>query len=431
MESFIIEGGIPLEGTIKIAGAKNAACPIIMATMMNKSENIINNIPLVEDVFAFLGILEGLGAKVDLNKNAHQVTVDTADIADCDDIFMLARRICHGWMVHLEFVIGPLLARIGHVRINLENFGGCPIGKRPIDLHLKGFEALGAKARLRNNILEIEAQRLKGNDIHLSFPSVGATGNIMMVACRAKGITTIENAAKEPEIVDLAHFLTKMGAKIKGAGTNIVEIKGVTEMMPVEHKIISDRIEAGTYMIASAITSGDIYLKGINSAYLYNPIQKLKDTGTSVDFDSGNLHVRGCDRFNAVDVTTSPYPGFPTDLSPQFTALMTLARGVSIINETIFENRFFFVPELRKFCANIRVNGCKAYVRGVETLHGARVIAQDLRGGAALVLASLASNDQSEVINIHSIERGYEKIEEKLGQLGAKVTRNVCARIQS
>lgn len=423
MGSFVIEGGIPLEGTIKIAGAKNAACPIIMATIMNKNENIINNIPRVEDVFAFLGILEGLGAKLDLNKNARQVTVDTTDIADCGDIFMLASRVCHGWMVHLEFVIGPLLARTGHVRINLENFGGCPIGKRPIDMHLKGFEALGAKVFLQNNILEIKAQELKGNDVYLNFPSVGATGNIMMVACRAKGITTIKNAAKEPEIVDLAHFLTKMGAKIRGAGTNIVKIKGVTQMAPAEHKIIPDRIEAGTYMIASAITSGDIYLKGVNPVYLYNPIQKLKNMGTGIEFDSDIMHVRGCGRFNAVDITSSPYPGFPTDLLPQFTALMTLARGQSIINETIFENRFIFVPELQKFGANIKVKGCKAYVRGVKTLHGARVIVQDLRGGATLILASLAADGQSEVVNIHTIQRGYEKMDKKLQKIGARINR--------
>lgn len=418
MEKLIIHGGHELHGRVKISGAKNAVLPIIAATLLAQDKPcVLDEVPYLNDVCTIAEVLRQLGAKVDFNRQQHTLFVDSTVLKTVDAPYDLVRKM------RASFVImGPLLARYGKAKISMP--GGCAIGTRPIDLHLKGFEALGAEIEIGHGFISATAPNgLKGTSIYLDFPSVGATENIIMAACMAEGQTILENAAQEPEIIDLANFLNIMGAKIRGAGTNAIKITGVPKLIGHNYTIIPDRIEAGTYMVAVAMTGGDIYIENAISEHLKPVIAKLNEAGVKIEEDIDGIRVSCNKRPKAIDIKTLPYPGFPTDMQAQFMAMLTIADGTGLVTETVFENRFMHVDELKRMGACIKVDGRTSIVEGVPSLNGCQVKATDLRAGAAMVLAGLVANGETEVSYIHHIDRGYDNLVEKLCGLGADICR--------
>jgi UDP-N-acetylglucosamine 1-carboxyvinyltransferase len=414
MDRILIRGGRGLKGEVTIDGAKNAALPILLAALLTSERCTFHNVPAVVDVRTTLRLLADLGARVAEEDGV--ITVQAERLARLEAQYDLVKTMRASFLA-----LGPLLARFGRARVSTP--GGCAIGSRPVNLHLDGLQKMGARTRIVHGYVEAEAEQLRGAHIHLDMPSVGATEHLMMVATLTEGTTTIEHAAREPEVVDLARALTLMGAKIAGAGEDIITIEGVAALHGVDVSIIPDRIEAGTFMMAAAITSGDIYVRGARSDHLHAVILKLREAGADVQEDSGGVRVIGNGRLRSVDVKTMPHPGFPTDLQAQMMALMALADGRSVISETIFENRFMHVLELNRMGADIKVEGNSAFVRGVATLSGAPVMATDLRASVCLILAGLAADGITEVSRVYHLDRGYTRIEEKLSALGADIRR--------
>jgi len=405
----------PLKGRVKISGAKNAVLPIMAATLLADTPCVLEDVPPLKDVEVMSEVLRAFGATVSGVQDGI-LEVNTPVITQTEAPFELVQKMRASF-----FVMGPLLARCGIARIPMP--GGCAIGARPVDLHLKGFAALGAHVEHGEGFIEVRAEKLVGNSVYLDFPSVGATENIMMAASMAEGTTIIENAAEEPEIIDLANFLNKMGAKVKGAGTDTIRIQGVERLEGARHQVIPDRIEAGTYMVAAAITNGDVLVENVVPSHLKPIIAKLKEAGVVIEEAEDSLRVIGQGKINSVDVTTLPYPGFPTDMQAQFMALMAASSETSVIIETVFENRFMHVAELNRMGADIKIEGHSAVVTGVRKLQGTKVMATDLRAGAALILAGLISEGTTEIGNTYHIDRGYVEIENKLRQLGANISR--------
>lgn len=417
LEKFVITGGNRLEGVVTISGAKNSTLSIMAATLLTRERCVLKNIPRLTDVDTMGEVIRTLGAKVEWEGD-NVLYIDSDNFCNYEAPYDLVKK-----MRASILVMGPLLARLHKAKISLP--GGCAIGARPVDFHLKGFETLGAKIEVESGYIKAEASKLKGGDIYLDFPSLGATENIMMAASLAEGVTRIENAAKDPEIVELGHFLIKMGAHIEGLGSDVITIEGVKNLRGVEYKIIPDRIEAGTFMIASAITRGDIFIENIDPGLLKPVIVKLEESGVKIIQGDNFIRAIGPDWVKAVDIKTLPYPGFPTDMQPQFMALCCIAKGTSVITETVFENRFVHAGDLRRMGANIKLEGHSAIVKGVEKLSAAPVMASDLRGGAALILAGLVAEGTTELSRIYHLDRGYRKIEEKLKALGADIQRIV------
>ncbi|MGB9680189.1 MAG: UDP-N-acetylglucosamine 1-carboxyvinyltransferase [Thermoanaerobacteraceae bacterium] len=410
---IIVEKSPPLKGKVKVSGAKNSVLPIIAASLMSSDEVILEDIPALEDVNVMIELISNFGAVC--KREGDKITIKV-DIKDIEAPYELVKKMRASFLV-----MGPILAKLGHAKISMP--GGCAIGTRPIDLHLKGFQALGADITIGHGYVEASAKKLVGKKIYLDFPSVGATENIMMAAVFAEGITTIENAAEEPEIVDLANFLNKMGANIKGAGTDIIRVEGVKRLRGTEHTVIPDRIEAGTFMIAAAITGGNVLIENVIADHVRSIIAKLTECGVRVIEETKGIRVKGFKNIKAVDIKTLPYPGFPTDMQSQMMAMMTIAKGTSVIIETVFENRFMHVDELKRMGADIKIEGRSAVVTGVNSLSGAQIRATDLRAGAALILAGLIAEGKTEINDIYHIDRGYVKIEEKLSNLGAIIYR--------
>ncbi|WP_042159819.1 UDP-N-acetylglucosamine 1-carboxyvinyltransferase [Paenibacillus gorillae] len=416
MDKLVIEGGKPLSGSIVIQGAKNAALPILAASLLADGTTTIDHVPKLLDIEVMLNILRELGCRAEHSGDTVVLDTEAAHTSHVPESLM-------GQMRSSIFLMGPLLARFGEVQVYQP--GGCAIGERKIDLHLQGLEALGAEIEELGNRIICRADKLYGADIHLSFPSVGATENIMMAAVLAEGRTTISNAAREPEIQDLQRFLNTMGAKIIGAGTDTITIEGVQSLKPCRYKVIPDRIVAGTIMVAAAATRGQVTLQNTNPAHLTSLIHVLRRAGVQIAVDGDIIKVGSASRPKAVErIVTSPYPAFPTDLQSQVMVLLTLADGVSILKETIFEGRLKHVDELNRMGADIRVDLNAAIIRGVPRLYGATVEATDLRAGAALVIAGLAANGKTVVEQVHHIDRGYDRIESMLSRLGARITRN-------
>ncbi len=411
----MVEKSPPLRGNVRISGAKNSALPILAASLLGTEDIILEDVPELEDVKVMCQVLESLGAKVEkLGKNT--IKINSADVNNYVTQYELMSRMRASFLV-----MGPLLARLGKTKNSLP--GGCAIGTRPIDLHLKGFKALGAEIDSDHGNISAYAEKLVGDRIYLDFPSVGATENIMMAAVLAEGETTLDNAAMEPEIVDLSNFLNKLGADIRGAGTSTIRIRGVEKLGGGEHRIIPDRIEAGTFMVAAAITQGDVLVENVITNHIKPVIAKLEEAGAKIIINDDKVRVIGEKRPKAIDVKTMPYPGFPTDMQSQFMALMSVAEGTSVCIETVFENRFMHVDELKRMGADIKIDGRSAIIEGVDDLSSAPVKATDLRAGAALVLAGLVSEGVTEVRDIYHIDRGYEDIESKFKNLGAKIKR--------
>ena len=418
MEQLVIHGGNPLRGRVKIGGAKNAVLPIIAAALLgSRGASVLDDVPALEDVYTISSVLRSLGVKADYAAKEHRLTIDASKIATVSAPYELVRKMRASFLI-----MGPLLAREGRAEISLP--GGCAIGTRPIDLHLKGFEALGAQIEITQGAIHASAPHgLKGARIYFDFPSVGATENVMMAASCAEGQTILENPALEPEIVDLANYLNVMGAHIRGAGTNRIKIDGVPGLMAADYTIIPDRIEAGTYMVAAAMTGGDVFIENAISEHLKPVVAKLQEAGAEIEEDIAGIRVRADGRMKAIDLKTMPYPGFPTDMQAQFMALLAVAEGTSVVTETVFENRFMHVEELQRMGAQIRVDGRTATVEGGHTLTGAAVRATDLRAGAAMVLAGLVADGETRVGYIHHIDRGYDDLVAKLVALGADIRR--------
>ncbi len=416
MPKIIVEQNGPLQGTVHVNGAKNAVLPTLAATLLStEGRCVLEGVPALIDVDVICEVLTSLGADVRrLGRDKIEVLAHCIDEVEAP--YELVRKMRASFLV-----MGPLLARMGKARISMP--GGCAIGTRPIDLHLKGFKALGAEITLGYGFVEASAEKLIGNNIYLDFPSVGATENIMMAAVLAEGQTFIENAAEEPEITDLANFLNKMGADIRGAGTDTIRINGVKELRGATHAVIPDRIEAGTYMIAAAITKGNVLVCNVVPDHLKPITAKLRECGADVIRENSGLRVIAHNRPKAVDIKTMPYPGFPTDMQSQFMVLMSIADGTGIAIETVFENRFMNVSELKRMGADIKIEGRSAIIEGRNHLLGAPVKATDLRAGAALILAGLVADGTTEIMDVHHIDRGYVNIEEKLKSLGAKIYR--------
>ncbi len=416
MDKIIVRGGKALAGKVKVSGAKNAVLPIIAASILaEKGTCVIHDVPALDDVRTICNLLRSLG--ISLTYDREVLTIQASRLTSVEASYELVRKMRASFLV-----MGPLLARQGKARVALP--GGCAIGTRPIDQHLKGFEAMGAKIEIGQGFIEASVEgRLKGAKIYLDIPSVGATENIMMAAALAEGTTVIENAAEEPEIVDLANFLNGMGAKIRGAGTGSIRIEGVESLKGCTHCVIPDRIEAGTFMVAAAITGGDVFIEGVICDHLKSVTAKLREMGVQVDEQENGIRVRRSGPLKAVDVKTLPYPGFPTDMQSQMMALLLVSEGTSIVTETVFENRFMHVEEFRRMNANIKIEGRSAIVEGGVKLTGSKVTATDLRAGAALVLAGLVAEGETEVSGLHHIDRGYVNFTEKLRQLGADVER--------
>ena len=414
MDKLVIRGRKRLKGVVEISGAKNAALPIIAASLLAPGTSTIGRVPNLKDIITIGKLFIHLGAK--FHYEGKKAIVNTEKVNTFDAPYDLVRT-----MRASVLVLGPLLARFGRAKVSLP--GGCAIGARPINLHLMGLEKMGARIELESGYVVAKAKRLVGTSVYLDIPTVTGTENLMMAATLAKGRTLIENAAREPEVVDLADALTCMGAKIKGAGESIVEIEGVEGLRPLDYSIIPDRIEAGTFMTIAAITGSDVTLKGCRPEHLDAPIMKLKEAGVLFEHNSDEIRVIGPSRPKAADAKTMPYPGFPTDMQAQFMALMCIAEGTSIIKETIFENRFMHVAELMRMGANITVEGNTASVKGTERLRAAPLMATDLRASASLVVAALAAKGETTVHRIYHLDRGYEKMEEKLLRLGADIKR--------
>jgi UDP-N-acetylglucosamine 1-carboxyvinyltransferase len=414
-EKFIITGGKRLEGSVEISGAKNSALSIMAATLLTKDVCILRNIPHLTDVDTMIAVIRKLGIKVEW-KEDNTLYIDSDYFNNYEAPYELVKK-----MRASILVMGPLLARLHKAKISLP--GGCAIGARPVDFHIKGFETLGAQVEVEKGYIKAEVNKLKGGDIYLDFPSLGATENIMMAASLAEGVTKIENAAKDPEVVELGNFLIKMGAKIEGLGTDLIKINGEKKLNGVDYNIIPDRIEAGTYMIAAAITSGDILIEKIDPLLIKPLIVKLEEAGVKIKQGKDLIEVIGPNSINAVDIKTLPYPGFPTDIQPQFMALSCVAKGTSVIIETVFENRFAHTGDLIRMGADIKVEGRSAIIKGVKKLSAAPVMASDLRGGAALILAGLVADGTTELSRIYHLDRGYVNLEKKLTALGADIHR--------
>lgn len=418
MGGIVIEGGRPLRGTVRISGAKNSALPILAAALLTKEASVIKNVPSrLRDVHTMVRILRSLGTKVRVGDD--RIEVKPGNLTKCTAPYSLVSTmrasIC---------VLGPLLAHLGRAQVSLP--GGCVIGPRPIELHLKGIRALGAETKIEHGYIVTRSKRLQGNEIYLGGhygSSVLATANVMMAATLARGKTTIESAACEPELVDLADFLNKMGARIKGAGSPRIEIEGVKSLKGATHAIIPDRIETGTYMVAAAITRGDVNIDGAVSEHLTAVIDKLQQAGVQVERFPNGIRVRSSGHLKPVDVTTLPYPGFPTDMQAQMMALMSITEGISVVTEKVFPDRFLHVSELNRMGSRIFLEGPSAIVHGVERLSAAPVMASDLRASAALILAGLVADGRTHVSRVYHLDRGYERIEEKFRLLGAKITR--------
>jgi UDP-N-acetylglucosamine 1-carboxyvinyltransferase len=414
MDRYVITGKQRLEGRIRTSGAKNSSLPLLAAALLVSGKSTLIDIPDLADISNMFEVLEYLGATINMQNEALIVNATDLKRWEVDEGLMRQMRASN-------LILGPMLARNGRVRISRP--GGCAIGSRPMDQHFKGLQELGVKVKEKHGYIEAWADQLIGANIYLDVPSVGATENIMMAAVFAKGTTTVHNAAREPEIVDLQNFLNKMGAKIRGAGMDVLKIEGVTELRPVEHVVIPDRIEAGTHMVAAVMTQGDIEIDNVIPEHLEPVIAKLRQAGAEISIGEDSIRVRGNGRIKGVDCKTMPYPGFPTDMQPQFMALLATAEGTSIITETIFENRFQHVDELRRMGAQITIEGRTAIIRGVSSLDGAFVEATDLRAGAALFLAALAAEEATVLEKVGHIDRGYENLEEKYRALGAKLSR--------
>jgi UDP-N-acetylglucosamine 1-carboxyvinyltransferase len=414
MDKIVIEGGIPLEGEVRVSGSKNAALPIIAACMLTGGWHCLENIPRLRDIETIKSITSDIGVVFEEDGPCLKVNADnlTSHIASYRSVKMMRASV---------LVLGPLLSRLGRARVSLP--GGCAIGQRPIDLHLKGLSAMGVDVNLEHGYVVAQTDSIRGADIFFDIVTVTGTENMMMAAVRAKGVTTLHNAAKEPEVVDLANFLKCMGARIEGEGTDTITINGVRELHPARYAVIPDRIESGTFLVAAAITRGTVRIRGCNVEHIETIVEKLRDAGMDIENQARALVARGSDHVTSVDITTMPFPGFPTDMQAQFMALMCLADGSSIIRETIFENRFMHVSELKRMGANIEINGGHAVVIGKGRLSGAQVMATDLRASASLVLAGLAAEGRTEVSRVYHLDRGYEDLDLKLAGLGARIWR--------
>lgn len=417
MEKLIVKGGNRLVGAVKTSGAKNAVLPIIAASILGTTPSHLDEVPMLEDVHTISEVLKCLGLSVECSPEKNVLDIDSTEITSYEAPYELVRTMRASFLV-----MGPLLARIGKARISMP--GGCAIGARPIDIHLKGFEALGVKIEQGHGYIEASApEGLKGTSIYFDFPSVGATENIMMAASLAEGTTILENAAEEPEIVDLANYLNKMGAKIRGAGTDTIRIEGVDKLHGADYTIIPDRIEAGTYMIAAAMTGGDVIVENVLPEHQKPLIAKLREAGAVVEEDIDKVRVIGQNPLKAVSIKTLPYPGFPTDMQAQMMAMMVIAEGRSKVTETVFENRFMHVVELNRMGAQISTEGRSAVIDGPCKLTGCDVRATDLRAGAAMILAGLVAEGTTRIGDLHHIDRGYENIVAKLKKLGADIER--------
>lgn len=419
MDKIIVQGGRPLEGEVAVSGSKNAALPILISSLLTSETCVYQGIPHLVDINTTLKLLGGLGVDVDKEswaKDSGDITVRADRVKNVEASYDLVKTMRASFLV-----IGPLLARFGRAHVSTP--GGCAIGTRPVNLHLKGLAALGASIDQVHGYIEAKANKLQGAKIYLDLPSVGATENLMMAASLAEGTTFIENAAKEPEIEDLAAVLNKMGAQVQGAGSDIVRIEGVPSLRGVTHRVIPDRIEAASFVIAGVLTGGQVLLTGARPVHLDAFFIKLKEAGVDLTIGENSVGVKGNGKIKSVDVTTLPYPGFPTDLQAQMMVLMCVAEGVSVITETIFENRFMHAQELDRMGADIRLEGNRAVVRGVKELSGAPVMATDLRASVSLILAGLVASGTTEVSRVYHLDRGYERIEQKLSKLGAAIER--------
>ncbi len=419
MDTIIVRGGKALAGEVTVSGAKNAALPVLISSLLTAEPCVYQGIPHLADIRTTLKLVYGVGEKVENRgwlDGADELELQADRIDKFEAPYDLVKTMRASFLV-----LGPLVARFGKARVSTP--GGCAIGARPINLHLKGLEAMGAKIEQSHGYVEVTAARLHGAKIYLDLPSVGATENLMMAATLADGTTVIENAAKEPEIEDLAWALTGMGARLRGAGSDIIQIEGVKALHGVTHRIIPDRIEAGSFVIAAALTGGEVLIKGARAEHLEAFLIKLKEAGVGFSADAAGIRVRRGEKLKSVDVTTLPYPGFPTDLQAQLMVLMAVADGVSVITETIFENRFMHAQELDRMGAQIQLEGNRAVVRGVNELSGAPVMASDLRASVALILAGLVAKGTTEVSRVYHLDRGYEQIEKKLSQIGAQIVR--------
>jgi UDP-N-acetylglucosamine 1-carboxyvinyltransferase len=419
MDKIVVEGGARLSGKIPVSGAKNAALPLLAAALLPSGTSTFKNVPKLADVLTMTKLLRMLGWSVDAREDGNALVIAPPSGKKKPKLeapYDLVRT-----MRASVLVLGPLVARYGRARVSMP--GGCNIGARPIDQHLKGLEAMGAKVTLDHGYVDVEAKRLRGATIVLDMPTVTGCENIMMAAALAKGRTVMENAAREPEVEELALVLNKMGANIQGAGTPIITIEGVDELHPIEHAIIPDRIEAGTFACAAAMTRGDVLLEGARAEHMEAIIAKLRAMGATVAVEGGGVRVKGPAELTAVDITTQPHPGFPTDMQAQFMVMACLAKGQSVIKEMIFENRFQHVPELNRMGADIQTTGRAAVVKGGMKLTGASVMATDLRASASLVLAGLVAQGKTDVLRVYHLDRGYEQIEKKLRGVGAKIKR--------
>ncbi len=415
MDKIVVRGGVPLRGEIAVSGSKNAALPLLFASLLTEDECRLGQVPQLVDIRTALRLLHDLGVEYDWLSNS-EVALNARAVRQLQAPYELVKTMRASFLV-----LGPLLARFGRARVSTP--GGCAIGARPVNLHLEGLQQLGASIRLQQGYVEAEAKRLRGAHIALEFPSVGATENLMMAATLAEGTTTIENAACEPEVADLATMLNAMGARVSGAGSGTVTIEGVNALQGVAHTVIPDRVEAGTFLIAGAITAGDVFVRGARADHLGAFLHKLQEAGVQLEEHKDGIHVTCEKRPSSVDIVTQPYPGFPTDLQAQMMALLSLSDGRSVITETIFENRFLHAQELVRLGADIRVQGNSAVVSGVAFLSGAPVMATDLRASVSLILAGLAAQGVTEVSRVYHLDRGYEHIEEKLSRLGADIRR--------
>lgn len=419
VDKIVIEGGqTRLQGEVVVEGAKNAVLPLLAATILaSKGKTLLRNVPILSDVYTMNNVVRGLDITVDFDEERNEISVDASgnilDEAPYEYVSQMRASIV---------VLGPILARNGHAKVSMP--GGCTIGSRPIDLHLKGLEAMGAVIKQSGGDITATASKLKGATIYMDFPSVGATQNLMMAATLADGVTVIENAAREPEIVDLAQLLNKMGAKVRGAGTETLTIKGVSELVGVEHDVVQDRIEAGTFMVAAAMTSGDVLIKDAVWEHNRPLISKLKEMGVSVTEEENGIRVQSqVENLKPVSVKTLPHPGFPTDMQAQFTALMAVVKGESTMIETVFENRFQHLEELRRMGLHSEVLRDTAMIHGGEELQGAPVMSTDLRASAALILSGLVAQGKTTVTRLSHLDRGYYQFHQKLAKLGAKIER--------
>lgn len=416
MDRYVITGKQRLEGRIRTSGAKNASLPLMAAAILAEGKTMLVGVPRLTDITNMIEVLRNLGCKAEFKNN--ELSLDTSSLAECTVEEELMRK-----MRASNLILGPMIAKNGRVKISRP--GGCAIGTRPMDQHIKGLKELGVTIKEKHGYIEARTDKLKGGEIYLDIPSVGATENLMMAAVLAEGTTVIRNAAREPEIVDLQNLLNKMGAKVRGAGTHVIRIDGVKKLTSAEHHVIPDRIEAGTHMIAAVMTGGDILIENVVPEHISPVIAKLRQGGAEVTPNGDSVRVRQKGRFKALDIKTLAYPGFPTDMQPQFLALLTIAEGTSIVTETIFENRFQHVAELNRMGAKITVEGRTAIICGVPNLEGAFVEATDLRAGAALFLSALAAEEGTVLEKVDHIDRGYDNLEDKYRSVGAKLQRVV------